>query len=347
MDKNKKKNIDHLFTRLTDLIKESDDEEIKELLGDGNINNLLLAIHPEKITSEQTIYDYFLENKNRLYLLALIRYAITLNTSLSGTLDVGKKVFISPMHIQWYDDGVMFTQGVERYSGSIALYKKGNLSFSVSSRDINEGENMEKEDLFFIEYDKNFDYSKSKLFPESSNELEKAYNELKYLLDNKIMEENKYQDFLKNHPWTFGAQYKQIDSHKNFDDNNIPDFTGVRVRDGSRDIFEIKQPFLPLFQSKNKFRSEFNNAWNQIEQYYDFARNHSEYLYKEKGLYFENPVCYLIVGYNLSRDQIKCLRRKERMNPAITILTYNDFLALIKNTIKTIKNLKELTSKKT
>ena len=108
MDKNKKKNIDQLFSELTAIIKKSDDKEIKEFLGDGNINKLLLALHPKKIKPEQTIYDYFLENKNRLHLLALIRYAITLNTSLSGTLDVGKKVFISPMHIQWYDDGGFF-----------------------------------------------------------------------------------------------------------------------------------------------------------------------------------------------------------------------------------------------
>lgn len=138
-----------------------------------------------------------------------------------------------------------------------------------------------------------------------------------------------------------GAQYARIDSHKTFNDDNIPDFTGVRVRDAARDIIEIKPPFLPLFKENNCFRAEFNNAWDQGERYLDFARNDSDYLKRQKGLFFDNPKCYLIAGYNLNDEQFKELRRKERMNPAITTLTYNDVLAMAHSTVAFVKALKE------
>ena len=60
------------------------------------------------------------------------------------------------------------------------------------------------------------------------------------------------------------------DSHISLNDENIPDFTGVRYRDGSRDIIEIKQPFIPIFRGDNLFRSEFNQSWDQVERYLDF-----------------------------------------------------------------------------
>ena len=152
--------------------------------------------------------------------------------------------------------------------------------------------------------------------------------------------EDLYQKFFVAHPWIFGAQYKQIVSHDAFNDENIPDFTGVRVRDAARDIIEIKSPSLSLVQRNGELRAEFNKAWNQAERYLDFARSHSDYLYREKGLRFENPICYLIAGYNLSDEHLRAVRRKERLNPAITLLTYNDVLALGKATVELINNLR-------
>jgi len=73
----------------------------------------------------------------------------------------------------------------------------------------------------------------------------------------------------------------------------------------------------------------------------DFTRQEAEYLRRQKGLFFDNPKCYLLIGYNLSEKQLKEIRRKERLNPAITILTYNDLLSMAKSTVDFIKALKK------
>ncbi|MBD3338179.1 MAG: DUF4263 domain-containing protein [Candidatus Lokiarchaeota archaeon] len=339
MDNILKEKLTNLFDEIASIIENLTDNEIREYLGKGNIDKLLKSIHKEKQDKKQTLYDYLLENKNRLYLLALLRHAITINCSMPGLLNE-KELFVSPFHFQWYDNGVMFTQGKDRFVGNIGLYEDGKLKFAVAARDFRGGHEIQKDDLLFIDVDEAKNLPKNINVPKSTNELDDTYLKLEKLILEQEEDESKYQFFLKENAWVFGAQYKQIDSHINLDDKNIPDFTGVRVRDNTRDIFEIKQPFLPIFRGDMKFRAAFDQAWNQAEQYLYFSHNNKDYLYREKGLNFDNPRCYLIIGYNLSFNEIKIMRRKERMVPAITILTYNDLLSLIKNTVIFIKNLK-------
>jgi Domain of unknown function (DUF4263) len=169
--------------------------------------------------------------------------------------------------------------------------------------------------------------------------LKQAVDELTKLLMQKEERESEYQHYLEKQPWSFGAQYKFISSHQAFNDENIPDFTGFRLRDGARDIIEIKNPFLKLFRADGEFSSDFYSAWNQVERYLDFARREDDYLHRQKGLRFENPHCYLIAGYCLSDQQIKKLRVKERMNPAITIFIYDDLLTLIQATVQFVEKL--------
>jgi hypothetical protein len=96
---------------------------------------------------------------------------------------------------------------------------------------------------------------------------------------------------------------------------------------------------MPLFQKSGKFRAEFHGAWSQAEIYLDFVRQDRDYL-SRKSLYFDNPYCYLIAGHNLTSEQIKAVRRKERMNPAIRFRTFNDIRAMAHNTVEMIKQLR-------
>jgi hypothetical protein len=169
--------------------------------------------------------------------------------------------------------------------------------------------------------------------------LEKPLIEIKELLNSQDNKESKYHKWLQKYHWIFGLDYKLIESHKNLDDQRIPDFTGIRVYDNFRDVFEIKPPFIPLFQKNGEFTSEFNKAWNQVEEYLNFAIEDKDYL-RRKGLKFDNPKCYLILGYDLSEKQIKKIRTKARMNPAIDFRTYNDLILWAENTIKFVKKHK-------
>jgi hypothetical protein len=84
MKDNTKKRLDAVLTEAIKIIQSSSDTEIPELLGDGIMHSFLEAIAQPKSDKEQSIYDYLLENKNRLQLLALIRLAITIPSPLSS-----------------------------------------------------------------------------------------------------------------------------------------------------------------------------------------------------------------------------------------------------------------------
>lgn len=322
------------------IIEGATDAEIKEYLEAGVFNQFLLAIAPKTFSKkiEPVIYEHLLENKWRFTTIALFRHAIQQNYALKGKV-AEKDVRVSPDIHQWFDDGVMFLQGEEPFAGLIGLYQDGEVKFAISARDAKEGDKLGPDDFIFVSHNEAGQYFDKSKPIQSQHQLDEAIEVLEELLDSKSTDEGDYQQYLQDNPWIFGARYKKIQSHRAFDDDNIPDFTGVGFRDGARDIFEIKQPFLSLFRKDGKFRSEFNDAWNQAERYLDFARRESDYLLRQKGLRFENPHCYLLLGHGLSDNEVRALRAKERMNPAITIFTYEDLLMLAKNTVSFIKKL--------
>ncbi len=161
----------------------------------------------------------------------------------------------------------------------------------------------------------------------SPSALEQALSDLEALLAGRCEEEAMYQECLAHYPWLLGGQHTLIERHTALDDRNIPDFTGVRARDGTRDVFEIKQPFLRCFRRDGRFSQDFNLAWEQAERYLTFARQHREYLAHEKNLVFSNPHCFLLIGSDLSEVEIKRLHEREAHNPSISIVTYEQVLS--------------------
>jgi hypothetical protein len=166
-----------------------------------------------------------------------------------------------------------------------------------------------------------------------------ALSELEALLQAQDNDESKYQELIRDHPWILGMQHKDAQRHTALDEANIPDFTGVRTRDSARDIFEIKPPFTQVVRRNGNLTQPFNDAYAQAERYLVFAREQRQCL-RDKGLRFDSPICYLIIGYGLSNEQMQAIRRKEQLNPAIQILTYDDLLAFVRNTIDVVKGLK-------
>lgn len=333
-----KQNLKKAIDQAIESLMNAKDSEIMSLLEERYFDRLLLSIAVPKGDTSQSIYDYLLENKNRLAPIAWIQSVIMRHYAIKGILN-GNEVYVAPCFLQWYDDGVMFIQSKSPFQGSIGLYRGGELKFAVAARDTKPGEDLGPDDLMFLEVEEAKTALEKSALPSDIDSLDRAVSDLKSHLALKVEDEKVYQEYIMGNPWVLGAQYKNIQSHKALDDENIPDFSGVRIRDGSRDIIEIKPPFLKIFRKNDEFRSEFNDAWNQVERYLDFTRTEADYLFRKKHLRFENPNCYLIMGYELSEIQIKMIRAKERMNPSITILTYNDLLAMVRSTVNFIKQL--------
>jgi hypothetical protein len=167
--------------------------------------------------------------------------------------------------------------------------------------------------------------------------LERPIRMLAKLLSAGEPNESKYQELIRRDPWILGAQYESVQDHRKLDDQNVPDFTAVRIRDKCRDILEIKSPFIRILRSDGELTSEFNEAWNQAERYLNFARENKDYL-RRKKLLFENPRCYLIAGHQLTDDARQRVAIKQTMNPAIEMLTYDGLLAMANSAVKLIKD---------
>ena len=277
--------------------------------------------------------EFFLVNKTRSSFLAALRLGITRHYSFEGKGKDGSKGYVSPTEFQWFDDGVMLIEGKERFAGLITLYRDGKATYGVAARDAQEGEKLGPEDFLFVSPD---DPKFGAKLPEP-DKLDAPVLELEELLRTRQSVESKYQELFEANPWVFGIQYKNIQRHEALDDENIPDFTGVRVCDSCRDIIELKPPTMRVFRADGEFTADFNAAWNQTERYLNFAREEKDYL-KRKGLRFDNPIAMLICGYNLPTEHVKKIRVKENMNPAIRLRTFNDVLVFMRSTVKFIKD---------
>ena len=170
--------------------------------------------------------------------------------------------------------------------------------------------------------------------------LRTVIEELEQLIAKKCNEESKYQELFQRNPWILSGQHTIIERHANLDDANVPDFTGVRAADSCRDIFEIKPPFMPCFRKDGELTAPFNDAWSQVERYLNFARQQRQYL-RDKNLLFENPRCFLITGYGLTDKERQALRIKETFNNAITVLTYEQVLAIAKAFLDVLEKASE------
>lgn len=339
--KNKEK-IDRgkqIIGELASILKELPDSGVGELLGTGTMDSLLRAIlDPSTVTNYPTYAEFFFQNKMRSTILAQTRFAITKNYSFKSAIN-GHEGYASPDIHQWFDDGIILLEGKEPFTGFIALYRNKEVKYAIAGRDARMGDELGPDDFIFIKQSEFGKYIKT-IPPEQISDLKRPAIELKELLNENEDDEAKYQELLQKFPWVFGAEYSAIQGHRFFDNVNIPDFTGVRVRDGCRDIFELKPPTMKIFNKSGDFTLEFHKAWSQAERYLDFTIRNEDYLRKEKGLNFDNPKCYLILGWNLSEEELKKIRIKERSNPQIRLITYNDLIAFMENTIALLTRLR-------
>ena len=283
------------------------EKERVDVLVDGSLKRLVDAIAPT-FAADATVYEYLLAHKFGLCLIAQLRLDITTGYSVRGKVN-DQDVYVSPNVHQWFDDGVMFLQGRERFAGLIGLYQGGRLKFALAARDAQKGESLGKDDFIFVDVEDVEKQSPASLA--SLPQRRQAISDLEQLLLSREQQEAKYQNYFIRFPWVLGAQYRSIQSHEALDDRNIPDFTAVRLRDDARDIIEIKPPFLSLFRADGDLAADFNDAWNQAERYLDFCRREEDYLRRQKGLRFDNPHCFLLLGHGLTHVQLQRVRAKD------------------------------------
>ena len=329
--------IPEILNELIAAFREAADEEIETLLDEGTVQWLFPAMFDSQGGEPRLYIDRLLQNRNRATLIATLHQFLELNYAVQGR--VGERVgYVSPYPSQWFDEGVMFLEGPAPFEGVIGLYRNGEVGYAVLAHDTRPGDALTSDDFEFVPLEQ-VNARNAATFPDSIEQLNAPSDRLRELLVEQTNDEARYQQLLEAHPWVLGAHYTRIQRHTHLDDRNVPDFTGVRSRDGYRDLLEIKPPFMPVYRQDGEFSAEFNAAWNQAERYLHFARTEADYL-RRRGLEFDAPRCVLLAGYGLTDEQVRRLRVKEQLNPAIEILTYNDLERYMRSTAELIKRIR-------
>lgn len=168
-------------------------------------------------------------------------------------------------------------------------------------------------------------------------QMSEGFQSLRRLIADPNVTESQLQELLQENPWMFRGHYKKIERHTALDDKNIPDFTGVRVLDDCRDILELKLPSLRCVKRDGTLSADFHNAWDQTERYLDFVTRDSDYLLRQKRLKFENARAWLIVGSNWAEEALDQVRRKERGNSRIRLMTYDQLLEQALNVLTFVR----------
>lgn len=332
-----------LITELTKILREISDKEVDELLNSKTREEILTSIlDSSEATKFPSVVHFLLANKARASLLADIRHFITNHYSFYGEQG-DYKGYCSPDRSQWFEDGIMFLSGEERFSGFIGLFQNNEIKYAIAARDIEPNEEVGKDHLIFLSIEE-FNEKFKAIPPKQLSDLDEPIRELQELLDTENNDESKYQEWLQKYPWILGINYDLVERHKKLDDENIPDFTGRKVHDNTRDIIEIKPPFAKLFKKDGNFSNEFLTDWSQTKRYINFASENKGYLLREKGLIFENPKGYLIMGYNLSKEERRRLSIEERLTPTANIFTYNELLDYAAHTVNFVKQLMKVKS---
>lgn len=337
MNNRKGKEARQLIEKLVSVLHELSDSELTELINNKAFDDLLKGIlDPSTVSNFKNYAEFFDANKIRSTLIASLRRVITKNYSFKVERGLHSS-YVSPCFTQWFEDGILFLEGDKPFEGMLGLFRNKELKYGIMARDKRPGEEIGPDDFKFISVGE-----ANELLSKHILDLEKPISELTELLDDHEEDESHYQEYFKNYPWVLGIKYRHIQSHRRLNDKNIPDFTGVRVSDGFRDIIEIKSPFITVFTMKGELASAFNKAWNQVVRYLNYARENRDTLRREKGLNFDNPRGYIIIGFNISDRQLKKIRNKEKLTPAIEVLTYNDVLAYTQHTIELVKSMKSI-----
>lgn len=336
MNQGRKRDINRtkrLAREFAEAIRELDDEDVPAALGSGGLNDVLEALLDPK-TASGRIGDYFLRHKNRATMIALLRHAITQNYAIRSTNGEG---YVSPHFVQWFDDGVALLEGPERFAGLICAYRNGQSFYAIAAHDIRPTEAIGPENLEFIPLAAMRSRAKA-IPPAQLAQLDQPVTQLRQLLAANNNDESAYQELLQRFPWVWGLNYKQLDRHVALSEKYKPDFLATRARDGALDIIEVKPPFAKLFTQADEPSADLRSAWEQAERYADYV-SQEQHMLARKGLRFSAPVTFLLAGVALSDAQAEVIRRLERTRRNLTVITYDQLLALAENTVTAVRRL--------
>ncbi|MEJ7600232.1 MAG: Shedu anti-phage system protein SduA domain-containing protein [Kofleriaceae bacterium] len=325
---------------LTGILRRLPDEDFRGFLDEVMIGQLLRSLQdPAEVREHQSFAAFFSARKDRLAFVERLRVAIHNSYAFEAKAKDDKTLYLSVSGPQWFEDGVMHCEGDKPHEGFMLLHQGGTIKAAVIARDAKKGDALGRDDFHFIPIDEA--QARQKAIPANQvANIEQPLRDLQALLARGENDESKYQELFERYPWILGAEYSQAFRHERLDDRSIPDFLGKRARDGRHDIIEIKRPFEELSRQDGSPNATCMDAMAQCERYLDFARTQAPYC-ASRNLHFDAPRCTLIAGYDVDPTIQDEFRRKQRVTPGLHILTYNDLVRYVSETIELVKGLRD------
>jgi flagellar biosynthesis chaperone FliJ len=180
-------------------------------------------------------------------------------------------------------------------------------------------------------------YLKSRVreFQETLDELEEKLDRAK----NEEIEEEELQEFLKENPWLFGAEYASSEPKKLRGAENEFDFFLERYN-GVNDIIELKRISDDILRSSDgKIAAKVTRAVDQCIGYMKqtIAASHNSVISEQEGIEELRPRGVIITGHDASEETEEKLEDWNYRLNNIEIMTYNDIYDKAQNTLEKIK----------
>src|SRR5262245_44081860 len=142
--------IKQLINELSEILKKIPDSEINDALEGGLILKPVFQSLFDPTSTNRRYIDILLENRSRSAIIAVLYHSIIFNYAVRVEVDNFIR-YISPSHIQWFNDGVMFLEGEKPFDGLIGLFQNGKVGYMVAARDIRPDEMLGPEAFQFLE----------------------------------------------------------------------------------------------------------------------------------------------------------------------------------------------------
>jgi hypothetical protein len=172
--------------------------------------------------------------------------------------------------------------------------------------------------------------------PTIIDEFEKIINGFSELLDSQPLE-GIIQRYLEQHGVLLSQNAVSIVSQMPLGSEYAIDFV-IELPNQEYVLVEIERPNLTLFNKKGDPSGELTHAYQQVENWRNWINEFTDYA-KQRMPGIINPECWVIIGRRSSlqeRDK-NTLRRKNRDNPHIKIMTYDELLEKAGRALKNMK----------
>ncbi|MBV2152959.1 Shedu anti-phage system protein SduA domain-containing protein [Kitasatospora sp. SUK 42] len=176
-------------------------------------------------------------------------------------------------------------------------------------------------------------------------DLERATDELRTMLSDPSLREQRYQEWCQRYGWAFGNIYVIQDSVRNITRGDSVDGLLSQTANGLRDIYELKRPDMDAIKYDETHKSYYwsadtSKAIGQCHRYLDRLHEAAATgLLDHPEIIAYHPRAVIVIGRSTewSIAQLRALHGLNARLHSITVITYDQLLAQADQLVRTLR----------